>query len=113
VTVFDRDVAGELERAVRNVRVMSIADIVVPTLAGPCLDDRLLSVHRKPGGLRATSAADGRPQIDPIELSARSRRGRLLADIHAMLRPRELSAKILVGGTLGFCSSSRSTRSPR
>jgi voltage-gated potassium channel Kch len=102
VTVFDRDVAGELARAVRNVRVMSMADIVVPTLAGPCLDERLLSVHRTQGGLGAISTGVGGPQIEPIELPARRRRGRLLDDMRAMLRPHELSAKILIGGTLGF-----------
>jgi hypothetical protein len=102
VTVFDRDVARELERTVRNVRVMSMADIVVPTLAGPCLDDRLLSVHRTPGGLRAVRAGDAGPQIGPIDLPTRSRRARLLADLGAMLRPHELSAKILMGGVIGF-----------
>lgn len=102
VTVFDRDVAVELERAVRNVRVMSMADIVVPTLAGPCLDDRLLSVHRTPGGLRAVRAGDGGPQIEPIDLPARSRRARLLAALGAFLRPYELSARILQGGMIGF-----------
>jgi voltage-gated potassium channel Kch len=102
VTVFDRDVALELERAVRNVRVMSMADIVVPTLAGPCLDDRLLSVHRTPGGLRAVRVGDDGPAIEPIDLPAPGRRAQLLADIRAMLRPHELSAKILIVGTIGF-----------
>jgi len=102
VTVFDRDVAVELERAVRNVRVMSMADIVVPTLAGPCLDDRLLSVHRTPGGLRGVRAGDGGPQIEPIDLHVHSRGARLLAHVRATLQPHELSAKILIGGAIGF-----------
>ena len=42
VTVFGGIVASQLRRAVRNVRVMSMADMVVPSLAGPCFDDRLL-----------------------------------------------------------------------
>ena len=102
VTVFDRDVAVELERAVRNVRVMSMADIVVPTLAGPCLGDRVLSVHRTANGLCAVRADDGGPRIGPLDLPPRSRRARLLEDIRAMLHPHELSAKILMGGTIGF-----------
>lgn len=102
VTVFDRDVAVELERAVRNVRVMSMADIVSPTLAGPCLDDRLLSVHRTPDGLRAVRAGEDGPQIGPIDLPGRSRRFRLLTNLRAMLQPHELSAKILMSGVLGF-----------
>jgi len=104
VTVFDHDVALEVERGVRNVRVMSMADIVVPTLAGPCLDERLLSVHRTSGGLRGVrDGADGL-QIGPIDAPTRSRRARLAADIVATLRPHELSAKILVAGILGFVS---------
>ncbi len=38
VTVFGRIVAAQLQRAVQNVRVMSTAEIGVPSLAGPCFD---------------------------------------------------------------------------
>lgn len=102
VTVFDRDVAVELERGVRNVRVMSMADIVVPTLAGPCVNELLLSLHRTSGGLRAVRDGDEGLRIAPIDASPRSRRARLAANLGAMLRPHELSAKILVGGITGF-----------
>ncbi len=102
VTVFDRDVAVELGRAVRNVRVMSMADIVVPTLAGPCLDDDLLSVHRTPDGLRAVRAGADGPELGPIDLPGRGRAARWGASVGAVLRPHELSAKILVAGMLGF-----------
>ncbi|MEJ7714694.1 MAG: hypothetical protein WKF40_02890 [Thermoleophilaceae bacterium] len=33
--MYDRDVAAQLERVAGNVRVMSMPDIVAPTLAGP------------------------------------------------------------------------------
>jgi len=102
VTVFDRDVAVELARGVRNVRVMSMADIVVPTLAGPCLDERLLSLHRTSAGLRAVRDGDEGLRVTPIDAPARSRGARLAANIGAVLRPHELSAKILVGGIIGF-----------
>ncbi|MFP5361913.1 MAG: NAD-binding protein [Thermoleophilia bacterium] len=102
VTVFDRDVAVELGRGVRNARVMSMADIVVPSLAGPCLDERLLSLHRSSGVLHAVGDGDDGPRIAPIDAPARTRRARLMADVGAMLRPHELSAKILLGGIIGF-----------
>jgi len=102
VTVFDRDVADELERAVPNVRVMSMADIVVPTLAGPCLDDRLLSVHRTANGLRAVRVVDGGPQIDPIDFPGPRRLTRLIAHLEAIMRPHDLSAKVLIAGVIGF-----------
>ncbi len=102
VTVFDRDVAAELDRAARNVRVMSMADIVVPALAGPCLADHLLSLHRAPEGLRGITAGDDGPRIEPLAPPRRPPAARLLAALEAMLRPHELSAKILLGGALGF-----------
>ncbi|MGI8730793.1 MAG: NAD-binding protein [Solirubrobacteraceae bacterium] len=102
VTIFDRAVAAELRRAVRNVRVMSMADIVVPMLAAPCLDEGLLSLHRTPAGLRGVRPSDDGPQIGAIEPPRRSRSRRLLAAAGACLRPHDLSAKILLGGTLGF-----------
>lgn len=42
VTTFGRDVAAQLESTVENVRVLSMADLVVPAFAGPCLDSELL-----------------------------------------------------------------------
>lgn len=102
VTVFDRDVATELERSVRNVRVMSMADIVVPTLAAACIDEGLLSVHRTASGLTAVRAGDDGPSTAPLNLPARSRGARLITAIGALLRPHDLSARILVGGVIGF-----------
>lgn len=42
VTVYGRSVAGKLQDTVRHAHIMSMADIVAPALAGPCLEDRLL-----------------------------------------------------------------------
>jgi voltage-gated potassium channel Kch len=102
VTVFDHDVARKLERSVRNVRVMSMADIVVPSLAAACLDDDLLSLHRTAAGLRAVRSTGADLEIVDLERPTPSRGARLLTALGAALRPHELSAKILVGGTLGF-----------
>ena len=102
VTVFDRDVAVKLEDAVRNVRVISMADIVAPTIAAACLDETLLSVHRGPGGLSAVRAGRDGPEIAPLALRRRSVAARAREQLGSMLRPFELSAKILVGGLIGF-----------
>ena len=59
VTVFGGIVASQLRRAVRNVRVIGMADMVVPSLAGPCLDERLLSVSRRDGGFAGVQAGPG------------------------------------------------------
>lgn len=102
VTVFDRDVSAQLERGVENVRVMSMADIVVPTFAGPCFDDRLLSVVRTSTGFEGVQADDGGPSLVPIEPHLPHPVRRLLATLGSLLRPFEVSARILMAGLLGF-----------
>jgi len=102
VTVYDHDVAAQLERAVRNVRVMSMPDIVAPTLAGPCLDGELLSVVRTPDGFAGLARGEEGPEVVPLEPYAPSVGQRLLAGIGSLLRPFELSARTLMAGLLGF-----------
>ena len=102
VTVFDRDVALKLEGAVRNVRVVSMADIVASTIAAPCLDETLLSLHRGADGLSAVRPGPDGPVICPLELRPPSLAARLRSNLGSMLWPFELSAKILVGGLIGF-----------
>ena len=105
VTIYNRDLGAQVRRAVANVRVMSMADIVAPALAGPCLDEDLIAVSRSPEpggtprGVRA--GADG-----PV-LTALTPRGgrvgdRLRANVTSLLHPFELSAKTLLAGLLGF-----------
>lgn len=102
VTVFGRIVATQLERAVENVRVMSLADIAAPNIAGPCLDERLLSVTRREEGFCGVQVSDGRPEVVPIEASGERRRQRLLANVGSILRPFEPSSRILTGGLLAL-----------
>ncbi|MEJ7797833.1 MAG: NAD-binding protein [Solirubrobacteraceae bacterium] len=102
VTVFDRDVAMKLESAVRNVRVISMADVVVPSIAAACLDHSPLSLHRTPAGFKAVRPGTEGPEIVPLDLPARRLAVRLPALLRSMLRPFELSAKILMAGLLGF-----------
>ncbi len=102
VTVFGRIVASQLQRAVPSARVVSMADIVVPSLAGPCFDNRLLSVSRRPEGLMGVMMRDDGPDLVPIEPYRASLRQRLVANLGALLSPFELSARILLAGLLGF-----------
>lgn len=102
VTVFDNDVAVRLESAVRNVRVISMADIVVPSIAAACLDHSPLSLHRAPAGFKAVRSGTDGPEIVPLDLPRRSAFARLRAMLAAVLLPYELSAKILLSGVVGF-----------
>ena len=47
VTIFDPGIAAQIEETVPDCTVTSLADIVAPTLAGPCIDPDLLAVRRK------------------------------------------------------------------
>lgn len=102
VTVHSRLVTAQLRRAVSNIRVTSMAEIVAPALAAPCLDERLLAVTRTPGGFAGVRVDQGRPRLVDIE-SPGSRPGRrLLANLGSLLRPFEPSARILTAGSIGL-----------
>jgi Trk K+ transport system NAD-binding subunit len=102
VTVFDRDVATRLESSVRNVRVISMADVVVPSIAAACLDHSPLSLHRTPAGYKAVRSGTEGPEIVPLDLPSRRLATRLRALVGALVRPHELGAKILLTGFVGF-----------
>lgn len=104
VTVFDRDVAIKLESAVRNVRVISMADIVVPSIAAACLAHSPLTLHHTRTGYKAVRSGSEGPEIVPLDLPRRRLGSRAWTVIGAFLAPYELSAKILMTGLLGFCS---------
>lgn len=102
VTVFGRIVASQLQRAVQNVRVMSTAEIGVPSLAGPCFDESLLSVSRRPDGFAGVRVGDDGPELTPIEPHVPRRRERLATNVGSVLHPFEASMRILLAGLLGF-----------
>jgi voltage-gated potassium channel Kch len=102
VTVHGRIVSSQLERAVSNIRVTSMAEIVAPTLAGPSLDDRLLWVRRTPEGFSGVRADHAKLQLVTIEAPGRHRWQQLLAGLGSLVRPFEPSAQILIAGLFGF-----------
>jgi hypothetical protein len=105
VTIYNRALAGQVRRAVRNVRVMSMADIVAPALAGPCLGDDLIAVSRSQqagGPARAVRAGHDGPVLAPLEPAGGRLGERVRANLASLLHPYELSAKTLLAGLLGF-----------
>ena len=105
VTIYNRDLAAQVRRAVRNVRVMSMAEIVAPALAGPCLGEELLAITRSPEsgrpprGVRTSSTG---PVLAPLTPPRGRLAGRARANAASLLHPFELSAKTLLAGLLGF-----------
>ncbi len=99
VTIFDRTIAQQLHDAAPTCRVVSMADLVSGTLAGPCLDDDVLSViegAREPLAMRADG--DGF-RLTPLRPRAEAFRGRL-----RVRWPIDSSARFLLAGILGFLS---------
>lgn len=101
VTIFDRDVAAHLRDTVDNVQVLSMADVVAPAFAGPCLDSALLSVVRGESGADGVRAVDGEPRHEPRRWKTPGLASRTLTQLYSLIRPFDSSARILVYGFFG------------
>src|SRR5688572_28417909 len=66
-TIFDPATGRELEDIIDNCKIASLADIVAPTLAGPCLGHEIAAVvdddGDRPVGLRC---ADGEVEVTSL-----------------------------------------------
>jgi len=98
-TIFDPETGRELEDVIGNCTITSLADIVAPTLAGPCLDDELAAVVEeddRPVGLRCS---DGTVEVASLP-EVRARRARALGS--ALLKPFDRSAALVFFGAVGL-----------
>ena len=97
-TIFDPATGRELEQAIGNIAITSLADIVAPTLAGPCLGDEIAAVL---GGERPTAlrCSGGEVELEPLP-EVRARRARALAT--AVLQPFDRSAGLVFFGAVGL-----------
>lgn len=109
VTLFDRTVASQVKRAVPHCRVVSMAELVAPALAGPCLAEGICSLIHLDGELLAIrdcppGAGDGQAEPAPVPIEPlRPRRGRrLAAALLGGLHPVDASARFLLIGLVGF-----------
>jgi voltage-gated potassium channel Kch len=98
-TIFDPATGAELEDVIGNATVTSLADIVAPSLAGPCLGDELAAVlddGDRPLGLRCD---DGAVEVASLpEVRAR----RLRALVSAVIKPFDRSASLVWFGAIGL-----------
>jgi Trk K+ transport system NAD-binding subunit len=97
-TIFDPAAGRQLEQEISNCTITSLADIVAPTLAAPCIDDDLAALldGDRPTGLRC---AGGEVKAVPLP-EVRARRARALAT--AILRPFDRSAALVFFGAVGL-----------
>jgi len=99
VTIFDPTTAAAVESQLERCAVTSMADIVAPALAGPCLDESLGAVRMEgdtPVGVR-TDGSEVHEQ--PVELPRR-RRGEAL--LRALITPYDKSAALMFFGAIGL-----------
>jgi Trk K+ transport system NAD-binding subunit len=96
VTIFDPGIAEQIAETVPNCRVTSIADIVAPSLAGPCISEDLLAVLRD--GERTVGLDEA---LEEVELPPRQAH-RLRSLTAAVLRPYDRSAALLFYGFAGL-----------
>ncbi len=96
VTIFDPAMARQVRDTIPHCQVTSVADIVAPTLAGPCLDPDLVAVHRSGNRLVGLDA-----ELREVELPATQAR-RLRSLVEAVLAPYDRSAGLLFYGALGL-----------
>jgi voltage-gated potassium channel Kch len=99
VTIFDPTMAGQVRQEIEHCEVTSMADIVAPSLAGPCLGDDLIAVREDadpPVGIK--EAGDGVAEV-PIEVPDRRRAAALAG---AIVMPYDKSAALLRWGALGL-----------
>ena len=97
-TIFDPVAGRELEQQIGNCTITSLADIVAPVLAGPCLDDELAAVLD--GGELTGVRCDG-DGVEEVPLPAvRARRVRAFAT--AIVQPFDRSAGLVFFGAIGL-----------
>ena len=99
LTIFDSTMAAEMEHGLPNTHVTSLADIVAPTLAGPCVDERFTAVSVD-GDHRVGLIEDGDDlREEPIPQNKPRRPEALL---RALFTPYDKSAGLLLFGAIGL-----------
>jgi voltage-gated potassium channel Kch len=98
-TIFDPTMAREVSESIEHCVVTSMADIVAPSLAGPCLDDDLVAVRddvEPPVGVRESDHG-----VEEVPLRLPKQR-RTLALVQSVARPYDKSAALMLWGALGL-----------
>ena len=98
-TIFDPETGRELEGLIGNCTITSLADIVAPALAGPCLGDDLAAVFDEDDRSVGLRWRDGAVELASLP-ETRVRRVRALAS--AILKPFDRSAALVFFGAVGL-----------
>jgi len=99
LTIFDPTMAEEVTREWPNTQVTSLADIVAPSLAGPCVGEDFTAVTVEDGHPVGLIERDGDLQEQPI---ASPKPHLVQALVRDLISPYDKSAKLLLFGALGL-----------
>jgi len=101
LTIFDPTMAEQVSGVVANTRVTSLADIVAPSLAGPCIDERYAAVTFENGKPVGLVERDGKVEEEPI---TKPKPHRTEALLRALFTPYDKSAGMLLFGAIGLAA---------
>ena len=99
LTYDDQSTSRELCDRIGNCRVVSMAEIVAPILAGPCLDESLGAVRVEDG--RVVGVTTDGDELDESDVEV-PRRHRVRPLLRALLLPYDKSAALLFYGLIGL-----------
>lgn len=99
LTIFDSTMAKEMGQQLHTTHVTSLADIVAPSLAGPCIDERFTAISVDGDSPVGLVEHDGEIREEPIR---RRRPRRLEAFLRALFTPYDKSAGLLLFGAIGL-----------
>jgi siroheme synthase (precorrin-2 oxidase/ferrochelatase) len=99
LTLFDRKIAEQVTSEMPHTKVTSLAEIVAPSLAGPCVEEHFAAVTMKDGRPVGLVEKDGGVSEQPIP-SSKPRRVEALA--LALFTPYDKSAGMLLFGAIGL-----------
>ncbi|MDA0179682.1 NAD-binding protein [Solirubrobacter phytolaccae] len=98
VTIFDPAITRQVERTIPHCTVTSVADIVAPLLAGPCLDPDIVAVRHSASGW--VGLDDSLEEVPLPDTRAR----KLRALVEAVFAPYDRSAGLLFYGSIGLAA---------
>ena len=99
LTIFDQAMAEQVAGELPNTHVTSLADIVAPSLAGPCIEERATAVSVEGDSPILLVDEDGELSEEPApKLKAR----RIEALARALFTPYDKSAGLLLYGAIGL-----------
>ena len=101
LTIFDPTMVKQVDDMMVNTELTSLADIVAPSLAGPCIDERFTAVSFENGKPVGLIEGDGDVTEAAIRLP-RPRRVEALA--RALFTPYDKSAGMLLFGAIGLAA---------